>query len=264
VSFLDFLRASGERGDLAALDGLYLHRAHREAHGRTLVGRDAIRAVLAAEIAESPERQVAIDADLGDVVAVSVTGGEAEHRRAHHWLTWEGERIARELVVGDAPSGAPGGSADRIMFRPLGERRAGQGQFAVGTQALLPSEPSAGARAVLDGLHRMWNGRDFSSIDQLYANDAEWTGRGGQSDLRGWLSGLLTSLPDSWLLFERVIERGDQLAVLWRLVADEGERRLHLIGSSILSIEGGKIRREDTLADEADLLVQRTSPIIDL
>jgi hypothetical protein len=60
------------------------------------------------------------------------------------------------------------------------------------------------------------------------------------------------------------VQTEDRLGVLWRLVADEGERRLHLQGSSIFTITGNKISAEDTLVDELGLGMQRSLPIIDL
>jgi hypothetical protein len=270
VTFAEFLRASQERGDLTAIDSLYLNRTHREAHGQVMVGRDAIRAALGAEAAWGSIPQVAIEADLGDVVATAITvSGDpsAGSRRRHHWLTWEARRIARELIVGDSPD-----SATQVrsvgLFRPLGERRAGAGQFAVGEHAIVPDSASASDGPILDALHRIWNGRDLATTETLYAPNAQWRGPagrlGGPSEARTWVSSVLADLPDSWLLFERVARSGDRLGVLWRLIADEGERRLHLLGSSIFTLAGDRVSAEDTLLDEAGLRTQRSLPIIDL
>ena len=267
MTFAEFITASRERGELAGLDELYLHRAHRVTGGSGLAGRDSIRSALAGQVAPDPEQRVTVDSDLGDVVAVTVAGGgNRASLRSHHWLTLEDSRIAHELVVGDdgtADQGSPW-----ALFRPLGERRAGAGQLAVGEQALLPRDPGSEARKILDGIHALWNGRDFSRVESLYDEEAQWTGpsgqAGGKGDMRSWVLDLLSSLPDSWLLFERIVEHAEQLAILWRLVADEGERRLHLQGSTILTLAGGRIVRDDTLIDEAGLAAQRTQPIIDL
>jgi hypothetical protein len=271
VTFAEFLRASQERGDLTAIDSLYLNRTHREAHGQVMVGRDAIRLALAAEAAWGSIPQVAIEADLGDVVATAITvSGDpsAGSRRRHHWLTWEARRIARELIVGDSPQLEIRQERSVGLFRPLGERRAGAGQFAVGEHAIVPDSASASDAPILDALHRIWNGRDLATTETLYTPNAQWRGpagrSGGPSEARAWVNSVLTDLPDSWLLFERVARSGDRLAVLWRLIADEGERRLHLLGSSIFTIAGDMVSTEDTLVDEAALGLQRSLPIIDL
>jgi hypothetical protein len=270
MSFAQFLQASRERGDLDALDTLYLHRTHRQAHGRIQVGRDAIRAALIAERAGGDAQQITVETDLGDVLCISGSGGGPAWRR-HHWIEWEGGRIARELVIGDSAPFDDDGGIPCGMFRPLGERRAGAGQLPVGERACLAEEPSPSARRILDGMHAVWNGRDLSKLDGLYEADAQWRGPSGRSgqtgDLRSWISEMLTALPDSWIswmLFERVVERGDQLAVLWRLVVDEGLRRLHVGGSTILTLEDGRVRSDDTLIDEPGLARQRSLPMIEL
>jgi hypothetical protein len=162
----------------------------------------------------------------------------------------------------------PKASAEAHLFRPLGERRAGQGQLAIGSEALLPEEVSDRARTAADALHAAWNRLSFAPLQSLYAEDLQWAGpsgrKGGRHESIAWVSGLLTSLPASSLFFERVTETNERIALLWRLVADEGERRLWMRGSTIVTIAGSSIVEDDTVADEAALDHQRSLPLLDL
>jgi hypothetical protein len=105
-------------------------------------------------------------------------------------------------------------------------------------------------------------------LRSVYAPDLRWSGPAGLNgdveDAIDWISGWLTSLPDSSFLFERVIEAGERTAFLWRLIADEGERRLCLRGSTILTTIDGRVMEEDTIADGAMLDLQRQQPLLDL
>ena len=177
-----------------------------------------------------------ITADLGDMIAFTVTV-EGRAWRGHRWVWREDGRILRETVIedSDAPRAAP------RLHAPLGELRAGAGQFAAGPQAILPPDFPAAARPLADRLHQAWNGRAFD------LHRAEW------------LVDLVRALPDATFHFERAIVEEGRTALLWRMLG-HGElgQRVRLIGSSVFA---GAV--EETVIDRAALAVlQATVPTI--
>ena len=270
MSLPDLLRASHDEADLSAVDRLYLQRAKREVQDGGRVGRDEIRVELFAEQRRHAQRELSVTPVGPDLFAVAfgaMPGNAGEAFTRHHWLTIEQDRIAREIVVGDEAVGVEA-DEDSHVFRPLGERRAGRGQLAVAGQALLPDPVSPIAQAISDALHAAWNGLNFAPLRSLFGPDLSWTGpagrKGGVDELTDWISGCLISLPACCLLFERAVQQEDRVAFLWRLVADEGERRLWMRGSTILTTANDRVVEDDTVADEAMLTQQRTRPILDL
>lgn len=207
----------------------HAHRAVREDSLTLIKGRDAI---VAAWVGEG-RQQVAIDADLGAMIAYQVDGAWHGHR----WVWREDGRILREVVVENRGVA----QSPPAVHPPLGELNAGRGQYATAEAALLPADFPESVRPLADRLHRAWNGRAFD----LYGSD--------------WLPCLIRLIPDAHFQFERAIVLGDNIALLWRVMGhDAGGQRIRLIGSSLFQGD-----MDQTLLDWAALAVQQQQPLID-
>lgn len=227
------LRATRALGQLALS---HAHRVKREDSLGFLIGRDAILADWTREEAGI----VTITHDLGEMIAFDVQQG-ATTWQGHRWITREDGRILSETVVENraqtrvAPPAHP----------PLGELRAGQGQFPATSTPILPNDfcPQAVALATL--LHQAWNGRALN----LYNNT--------------WLNSILTRLPDATFYFERALAQGDQIAVLWRVHGHHHSgQRIRLIGSSVMTWQNNTILEEATCIDFSAMVAQVTRDLI--
>ena len=210
----------------------HAHRAMQEDSLRILQGRDALTAHW---VGVGPQ-SVRITADLGEMIGFAV---EAVGRawRGHRWIWREDGRVVREVVVEDSglERQAPPDHS------PLGELRAGTGQFGAGSEAILPRDFHPSARPLADRLHRAWNGRAFD----LYSAE--------------WLTRLVQIMPDATFHFERAICLGDQTAILWRVHGHhQNGQRVRLIGSSVMNLDA-----EETLLDHAAMAAQLRRQIID-
>ena len=223
------MRQDGAYGQLAAS---HSHRATREDSLGFVIGRDA----LTADWVASGTQSVTITADLGDMIAFAA--GSAEDRwLGHRWIKREDDRIINEILVEDRDRERSAPAA----FPPLGELRAGLGQFSAGDAAILPADFPAEARALADRLHRSWNGRAF---DEYRAD---------------WLTALVTALPDATFYLERAIVGDDQTAILWRVHGHTPQgQRIRLIGSSLFT--GGD---DETVVDLAAMRAQSKRALID-
>jgi hypothetical protein len=195
--------------ELDRIGEAYSHRATREDGLGLIRGRDAI---LAAAVAEVPGR-LQIEADLGEMIAYRVDDRWAGHR----WVWCEDGRILREVVVEerDESRAAP------ACHPPLGELRAGEGQYSASPEPLLPLGFPAGARNEAQRLHRQWNGRAL----------------GRHAD--AWLIELLRLLPDATFIFEHALVQGADIALLWRVMGNhQSGKRVRLIGSTLTGPEG--------------------------
>ena len=210
----------------------HAHRAVQEDSLRVLQGRDA----LTADWAGKGPQSLRITADLGEMIGFAV---EADGRawRGHRWVWREDGRVVREVVVEDsglereAPADHP----------PLGELRAGTGQFGAGSAAILPPDFHPSARGLADRLHRAWNGRAFD----LYSGE--------------WLTRIVQSMPDATFHFERAICLDAQTAILWRVHGHhQNGQRVRLIGSSVMGLDA-----DDSLLDHAAMAAQLRRKVID-
>ena len=189
----------------AALAESHVHRATREDSLGLIKGRDAITTAWVAEDASD----IAIDHDLGDMIAYTVGG----IWKGHRWVWREDGRILREVVIEDRgqPRTAP------PAHPPLGELRSGLGQYAATSEAILPADWPEDARKIANYLHRIWNTRSFD----LGAED--------------WVAPLVRALPDATFTFERALVADSKTALLWRVHGHHaGGQRVRLIGSSVV------------------------------
>lgn len=258
----------------------YLHRATRETGSAMLHGRDALLAAALAEAAAFPDATTTLGYCADDLS--TFVRQQGDHRwRGHRWLAREGDRIVHETLVedGQVRDLAAGREAETAgmarLYQPLGELRPGRGQFAAGEAAIVPPDWPAAARAIADVFHQIWNAKAIDLVETFWHPDAEWHGpagaSGGRAGLMRWLTALFAAFPDATLLFERAIAHDNAVALLWRLHAHHrgGQgfgpatgRRIRLVGSSVLRIEGGLIVGDETLLDMSAIAPQLTMPII--
>jgi hypothetical protein len=251
-------------GAFGRLEEEYLHRARREHSLGEIVGRDHVVADDLALAAQTGPAEVV--QFTRSTCSISLRGGFRQHR----WCRREGGRIAHEWIVSDSPVLREERAARvlevglRFPVQPaLGEVRSGRGQFSAGTSAWLCAEP----QALLDSLHRIWNGRRLDEVDDLYGSDAAWSGpgesKGGPAEAKSWILRLLARLPDATLLFDTVEQEGQRVALLWRLFGHAGPVRVRLIGSSLIVLgHDGRISADDTLIDELALDASAFRPMM--
>ncbi len=217
----------------ATLAQSHVHRATREDSLGVIKGRDTITATWVCEDAADIE----IMADLGDMIAYQVTEPSGKSWAGHRWICREEGKITRETVVENR-------AVSRVAppaHAPVGELRAGTGQYDAGPTATVPADFPTDARAMADRLHQAWNGRAFNLYDQA------------------WLPELVRALPDAIFSFERAIVSEGKTAILWRVHGHHASgRRIRLIGSSIFTGD-----HEDTLFDAAAMAAQIDQPVID-
>lgn len=134
-----------------------------------------------------------------------------------------------------------------------------------------PTEPEAFARWLFDAV---WSHRRLGLVRAAYAPNARVQVPGGRrlfgwGETIGWLTALLSSIPDARIAPEHVaaIEtgRGTEIAVRWRLAGRHAGPALYgapsgedvmILGVTHWTVRGGTIREEVTVFDEIGLLRQ--------
>jgi SnoaL-like polyketide cyclase len=222
--------------ELDQLAPSYVHRAVREDSLGFLIGREAILADWVA----TKTCPIRIEADLGDVVSFRVVDGKTIWA-GHRWVQRIDGAIVHETLIEDCGTTR----APKPVHPPLGELRAGRGQYDAGALAILPEGFPSGAIAVANHLHRAWNGRAVN----LYPAD--------------WFAAILKVLPDATFYFERALQAGPKTALLWRVHGHSANgQRVRLIGSSIVEFDGNQITHNDSVIDQAALTAQLDRPLI--
>jgi predicted ester cyclase len=215
---------------LGALSQSYVHRAVREDSLGFLIGRDAILA----DWTLQDRAEVTVTDDFGDMIGFEVGTG-AKAWRGHRWVVREGNGIIGETLIENR--GQPKFAPD--VHAPLGELRAGRGQYDAGTKAVLSADFPDAARPLADLLHQAWNGRAFNLYEA------------------SWVVSFVRTLPDATFYFERALVQGNAFAILWRVHGHHaGGQRVRLIGSSVMTFEGGTIKSDMTVVDFAALNAQ--------
>ena len=228
------LRRDRALGDLALH---YVHRAKREDAMGFLIGREA----LLADWVTQSRGEVTIKADFGDMIAFDVAEG-TKTQTVHKWVVREGGKIISETLIENRLTG----KAAPDIHPPLGELRAGRGQYDAGETPILPADFPSAAVALAAMLHRAWNGRSFDLYETY------------------WLTKITTLLPDATFYFERALTNENQIAVLWRVHGHAANgQRVRLIGSSVMEFEADEIRSDDTVIDFAALDAQLSRSLID-
>jgi SnoaL-like domain len=222
---------------LGALSRSYVHRAKREDSLGFIIGRDSILA----DWTTQDRSTVSIVADLGEMIAFEVGNG-AQIWYGHRWVSYEGGKIIGETLIenrGIAKVAHP-------ILPPLGELRAGLGQYAAGDIASVPAGFPEAARPLVTLLHQAWNGRAFD----LYETP--------------WLLTLVRALPDATFYFERAALDGETVALLWRVHGHHANgQRVRLIGSSVMTLQDGKITSDMTIVDFDAFNAQLERELID-
>lgn len=194
------------KGEYQRLAESHAHRTVREDSLGVTKGRDAI----IAKWVETAQLTAAVTTDLGDMVAVE--SGDKDWQ-LHRWVWREDDRILREVEITNrqrellAPSVHP----------PLGELRAGKGQYAASNEAELPPGFPDDAAPLAHELHNAWNGRAFSVAPP-------------QAILT-----LISDLPDATFYFEHAVVAGQATAILFRVMGhSRSGHRIRLFGSCLV------------------------------
>ena len=213
-----------------ALSQSYVHRAVREDSLGFLIGRDAILA----DWVKKDRADVSIIADFGDMIAFEIKDG-TQSWQGQRWVVREGDKIIRETLVENTLLS----KLAMPVHPPLGELRAGRGQYDAGTVAILPADFPDAAKPLASILHQAWNGRGFN----LYEAP--------------WLVKLVRTLPDATFYFERASVLGDQYAILWRVHGHHCDgQRVRLIGSGVMTFSNGVISSDNSVVDFAAMDAQ--------
>lgn len=221
---------------LGKLAQSHVHRAVREDSLGFTIGRDAILA----DWVTKDRASVTMLADLGDMVACDVKA-DTQSWQSHRWVVREGTKIIRETLIENCQTPKSAGP----VHPPLGELRAGRGQFDAGINPVLPADFPKTAEPLASLLHQAWNGRAFDLYDAP------------------WLVALMRTLPDATFYFERAIVKGDQYALLWRLHGHHREgHRIRLIGSSVITFVGEAITSDKTIVDFSAMEAQLARHLI--
>lgn len=194
------------RGEYHRLADSHSHRAVREDSLGITKGRDAILG----QWVDKAGLMAQVTGDLEDMVAVT---GSDNAWLLHRWVWREDGRILREVEITDRPRDldAP------AIHPPIGELRAGRGQYAAPADPDLPSGFPAEASELAKALHRAWNGRAFSE------------------DIPAAIRALISDMPDATFYFEHAVICAGAMAVLFRVAGHHPSgRRIRLIGSHLV------------------------------
>lgn len=213
-------------GKYSCLADSHSHRAIREDSMSISKGRDAILA----KWVEVGDLEATVALDLGDMVAVQSANNDWQ---LHRWVWREDGRILREVEITNrrrdlvAPPVHP----------PIGELRAGLGQFAATAEPELPSQFPEEAIGLAQTLHSAWNGRAFSD------------------EMPEAVRSLIQDMPDATFYFEHAIVGEGATAVLFRMAAHHHSgRRIRLFGSHVVNSNGSA----ETLLDWSAYVAQQT------
>jgi nuclear transport factor 2 (NTF2) superfamily protein len=240
--FASMLSAVYETHDIASMREAYLHRGVRNHGGQRHFGRDAIINETLDDFRGLGSARFSIENDLGTFVGTRWAHEDGTFTRRHYWPVFEDGLVAQETIV------------DNASYRPapvrthclLGELDAGRGQL--GPKALQGFSHSA---RMLD---QLWNGRDLSVLTKAYHEDATYQGpknAGDRDKLKAWRLAQLTDYPHAHLVFEREVQIGDHIALLWQWsrISKSGVHD-RVTGSTLLTLKDHKIAHEETLIDK--------------
>jgi predicted ester cyclase len=123
--------------------------------------------------------------------------------------------------------------------------------------------------------HDVYNRRDLSAIDRVYAQNVRWHGTSnregyGRAEVRKMARGLLATFPDLGMHVDEVYwmgneQEGFRVSVRWTAIGTHRGyglygrptgRRVHLWGLSQLYIQGGRIVEDWMLFNEFDVMAQ--------
>jgi hypothetical protein len=123
------------------------------------------------------------------------------------------------------------------LHPPIGELRAGLGQYAATPEPELPPQFPEEALGFVKTLHSAWNGRAFSS------------------DVPETIRSLIQDMPDATFYFEHAIVRDGTTAILFRIAAHHHSgRRIRLFGSHLVNKDGDT----ETVVDWSAYIAQQT------
>lgn len=272
---------AGERAvyqDLAlgVISETYLHRATRETSAGLVHGREALIAEAARALAISGPQTIIAHAALPGLLAVEVQDAEGHRWRRHRWCAFEGDRIAHEILIEEAP---PARAVPALRHPPLGELASGRGQRASADAPDFadPISPPAAWAAGL--IHRAVNGRRPDLLAGAFAPGASWRGpQGAGGDGPAAAMGLMRALaaaPDLVAVLDRWSETIGQVGLLWRVAAHPAAdmiagqtmppgARLTGFVSCLLMLEAEQITGLDVVFDLPGMAAAAAAPLVSL
>lgn len=163
---------------------------------------------------------------------------------------------------------------------PIAGREITEVERLIGGRIPVPAAEPSATTDDIDGLiralfHNVYNRRDLSAIDRLYATNVRWHGGSdregyGRADVRAMARNLMSTFPDLGVSVDEVYWMGNAaegyaVSVRWTgigthrgygLYGDPTGRRVHVWGLSQLYIRQGRIVEEWALFNEFDVLAQ--------
>lgn len=163
---------------------------------------------------------------------------------------------------------------------PISEREITEVERLIGGRIPVPAAEPSATTDDIDGLiralfHNLYNRRDLSAVDRLYATNVRWHGGSdregyGRADVRAMARNLLSTFPDLGVNVDEVYWMGNAadgyaISVRWTgigthrgygLYGTPTGRRVHIWGLSQLYISQGRIVEEWALFNEFDVLAQ--------
>jgi predicted ester cyclase len=168
---------------------------------------------------------------------------------------------------------------------PISEREVTEVERLIGGRIPVPAAEPSATTDDIDGLiralfHNLYNRRDLSAVDRLYATNVRWHGGSdregyGRADVRAMARNLLSTFPDLGVNVDEVYWMGNAadgyaVSVRWTgigthrgygLYGTPTGRRVHIWGLSQLYISQGRIVEEWALFNEFDVLAQLLADI---
>ena len=169
------------------------------------------------------------------------------------------------------------------LSQPLEQRELTEVERLIAGRVPVPAAEPAATTDDIDGLmralfHNVYNRRDLSAIDRLYASNVRWHGASdregyGRADVRAMARSLMSTFPDLGMQVDEVYWMGNQtdgyaISVRWTAVGTHRGhglygpptgRRVHLWGLSQLYVQQGRIVEEYALFNEFDVMAQLLS-----
>jgi predicted ester cyclase len=201
-----------------------------------------------------------------------------ENQIFEEWVLYNLGARLRQCGIDVAAAARGYGNAGLCL--PIDQRELTEVERLEGGRIPVPAaEPSADTTdidALVQALmHNVYNRRDLSAIDRVYARNVRWHGASnregyGRADVRRMARALMATFPDLGLHVDEVYWMGNPadgyaVSVRWTAIGSHRGfglygaptgRRVHLWGISQLYIRGGRIAEEWALFNEFDVMAQ--------
>ena len=201
-----------------------------------------------------------------------------ENQIFEEWVLYN--QVARLRQCGVDVVAAARRYANEGLSLPISEREITEVERLIGGRIPVPAAEPSATTDDIDGLiralfHNLYNRRDLSAVDRLYAPNVRWHGGSdregyGRADVRAMARNLLSTFPDLGVQVDEVYWMGNAaegyaISVRWTgvgthrgygLYGNPTGRRVHVWGLSQLYLKGGRITEEWALFNEFDVMAQ--------